>query len=257
MQIMKYASVLASLATVSSTSIIPSAASNLNPTFAFTYTVSWIFHLVYLLNAHFPPSSFVFALLFFVVRMPPQIGRPKWTTQILMPCTSMPVTLNFTAKVRRQRPVAAGRLHRTPRASLARLHLCTTPKWHKKLPPHSKQAVKRCTSILMAASPQKTNLLSPTFPSFPMLKQKRLQRRSRIMCAEIPMWMGWGGTFADRQSIAVCLALFLIMMLTLFCLFFISLRDVEPFDNNQIPFFAALDAKITACKKQWGVFAFG
>ncbi len=33
--------------------------------------------------------------------------------------------------------------------------------------------------------------------------------------------------------------------------------DVEPFDNNQIPFFASLDAKITACNKTWGVFAFG
>jgi len=33
--------------------------------------------------------------------------------------------------------------------------------------------------------------------------------------------------------------------------------DVEPFDNNQIPFFTALDAKITACNKEWGVFAFG
>ena len=33
--------------------------------------------------------------------------------------------------------------------------------------------------------------------------------------------------------------------------------DVEPFNNNQIPFFAALDAKITACNKEWGVFAFG
>merc|ERR1712166_38233 len=33
--------------------------------------------------------------------------------------------------------------------------------------------------------------------------------------------------------------------------------DVEPFDNNQVDFFAALDASLTACGKRWGVFAFG
>ena len=33
--------------------------------------------------------------------------------------------------------------------------------------------------------------------------------------------------------------------------------DVEPFNKNQVPFFAQLDAKIAACGKRWGVFAFG
>merc|ERR1711865_32127 len=33
--------------------------------------------------------------------------------------------------------------------------------------------------------------------------------------------------------------------------------DVEPFNNNQLGFFTALDARLTACGKRWGVFAFG
>eukprot|EP00947_MAST-08B_sp_MAST-8B-sp1_P000486 g486.t1 len=33
--------------------------------------------------------------------------------------------------------------------------------------------------------------------------------------------------------------------------------DVEPFSNDQVPFFAALDKEITKCGKRWGVFAFG
>jgi len=32
--------------------------------------------------------------------------------------------------------------------------------------------------------------------------------------------------------------------------------DVEPFNNNQLPFFQELDKLITACKKTWGVFTF-
>jgi hypothetical protein len=33
--------------------------------------------------------------------------------------------------------------------------------------------------------------------------------------------------------------------------------DVEPFSNDQIPFFAELDKHIAACGKTWGVFGFG
>lgn len=33
--------------------------------------------------------------------------------------------------------------------------------------------------------------------------------------------------------------------------------DVEPFDNNQINFFAQLDQRLTKCGKRWSIFAFG
>jgi hypothetical protein len=33
--------------------------------------------------------------------------------------------------------------------------------------------------------------------------------------------------------------------------------DVEPFDSDQVEFFAALDTAVTKCGKRWGVFAFG
>ena len=74
---MKYASVLASLATVSSTSIIPSAASNLNPTFAFTYTVSWFSSCLSFERAFFPLID-----CFCVVFLCCQDATTNWQTEV-------------------------------------------------------------------------------------------------------------------------------------------------------------------------------